>query len=191
MRGRASPRGGARSGPPRKEGSTVPGALRGVRPHSSDPLGSRALRRASSGGVCGARAAISVSRGRVFDPLVRLRSFGPWHPVPGFGGSGGGRESSRRRLRLLSWGRRDARPGVLCCSGPEVSRGNASERQKVIGVAAFRFTGGCRIFEGRKTSRSAVRFVWPASWVDRERSGFGAGRGDPLGFGAGSSARRG
>lgn len=46
---------------------------------------------------------------------------------------------------------------------------------KVKGVAAFRFSGGCRILEGRKTSKSAVRFVWPVSRVDRGRSCRGEG----------------
>jgi hypothetical protein len=46
---------------------------------------------------------------------------------------------------------------------------------KVKGVAAFRFTEGCRILEGRKTSKSAVRFVRPVSQVDRGRSCRGEG----------------
>jgi hypothetical protein len=50
------------------------------------------------------------------------------------------------------------------------------KEEKVKGVAAFRFSEGCRILEGRKTSKSAVRFVWPASRVDRGSVVSGDGR---------------
>jgi len=111
MRGRASSRGDARSGPPRKGDSTVPGALRGVRPGSSNP---RVRARLDAWVPEGSRSGsidFGVSRVGGSVPLVVFGSLGLGIRCRVLGAVGR-RESSGSRPWSRLGGRRGQVPGA-------------------------------------------------------------------------------
>lgn len=170
MRGRASPRGGAWSVLPGRRVVHARGAAR--RPACF--LGLVRAERVCTGRRSGLLGGSSAGFRRRLPPWEfgsprRLRSLASRHPVSWRGRSGGFGEHWCARVKPRVSGAQGLVSRFSRVLDLRPAEGRFREG-KVKGVAAFRFSEGCRILEGRKTSKSAVRFVWPASWVDRGRS---------------------
>jgi hypothetical protein len=129
MRGRASSRGDARSGPPRKGDSTVPGTLRGVRPGSSGPSDSA---RFGAWGLGDLRSVAVDFGGWRVGGSVPLVVFG----FLGLGircwvlGAVGRRESSWSRPWSRFAGAQGSGSRSVCGSGPEASRDKLQRGQR-------------------------------------------------------------